>query len=227
MTVLIIGAMDVEIQQLCKTFSAEKADENLFICDNGQDKIVISKCGVGKVNAAALTQKLICRYNPDMVINTGAAGAISGSLGICELVISSCLAYHDFTPLDLLNNYPPFTTRFKADERLIAVAEEACRKQGFPFQTGVIVSGDSFVSSNAQKQQIDERFSALCTEMEGAAVAHVCLLEKKPFLVIRSISDFADDNAETVNHNEAVAAKRAAYVTEYVIKQITAQKGIN
>ncbi|MEG2003073.1 MAG: 5'-methylthioadenosine/adenosylhomocysteine nucleosidase [Clostridia bacterium] len=217
-TFCIIGAMDCEIKTLVKLYSAVTVSDNIYIANYNGKKIVIAKCGVGKVNAAALTQKIICTYSPEIIINTGAAGAIDSKVRIGDVIIAKTLSYHDFNPLELLDRYPPFSTKFSCDDTLIALARKSCEIHKYPFKIGVIVSGDCFVSSDSIKKDIFLRFGALCTEMEGASIAHVCILNKVKFAVVRSVSDFADSNAEIdINNFEETAALRAAEITDYII----------
>jgi adenosylhomocysteine nucleosidase len=106
---------------------------------------------------------------------------------------------------------------FNADERLIAIAE----RSKIPTKTGVVVSGDQFINDNEKKKWIYEQFDAMCTEMEGAAIAHVCSLNMVPFVVIRAISDVADDSSH-VDFEEFVvtAAKVSSDLCEDMIKGI-------
>jgi adenosylhomocysteine nucleosidase len=120
----------------------------------------------------------------------------------------------------MLDRYPPFSQFFKADEQLVRLAEEGAAKLGAAYRTGVVASGDCFVSSSAKKKEISEKTSALCTEMEGAAIAHVCLLNGVRFAVIRSVSDFADDSAQAANDFEEKAAARASGIAEYIISAL-------
>ena len=113
MTVLIIGAMENEVEALISSFGAKSSDGNAFSVDKGGNRIVIAKSGVGKVNAAAATQKLIDTYKPDRIINTGVAGGVANDIELGEIVIASKLAYHDFHPLEILERNPPFWTALK------------------------------------------------------------------------------------------------------------------
>lgn len=226
MKIGIIGAMDCEIEQFCKDFCAHPSEnEGIFEGKFAQHDIYICCCGIGKVNAAANTQKLCDLYDVDYIINSGVAGSVSKSLGICDIAISKNLTYHDFHPLELLDKYVPNTSVFSADERLVKYACNACEKlastnDGFKYQTGTIVSGDIFVEDSKYVKQLGDKFDALCTEMEGAAVAHVCVLNKKPFVVIRAISDNADENADiSFEKMVQIAANRASFVAKEIISQ--------
>ncbi len=220
MTILIIGAMDREIDALSASFGAHPDEKGILTASAGGKSIVIAASGIGKVNAAITTQRLIDLYSPDYIINTGIAGGIASDITICETVIASKLTYHDFHPLELFDRYPPYSTFFPCDDKLISLAEKACESFDIKHRVGIVVSGDCFVNGNELKADIYERFSAACTEMEGAAIAHTCMINKVPFAVICTISDFADDNAQIVNDFEKTAAATAAKITEYIINNI-------
>ena len=220
MTVLIIGAMENEVEALISSFDAKPSGNGAFSVDKGGNRIVIAKSGVGKVNAAAVTQRLIDAYKPDRVINTGVAGGVADDIGLGEIVIASKLAYHDFHPLEILESYPPFSKLFTADETLVSLAEQACAALGAKYRTGVVVSGDCFVNDSDVKSRLREEFAAECTEMEGAAIAHVCLINDVPFAVIRAVCDFANESAEIINAFERTAAHHAASITQYIINNI-------
>jgi len=227
-TVGIIGAMDEEIEQLKSKMDIISAkmivDTEFFMGKMANKNVVIVRSGIGKVNAAICTQVLIDLYGVDYVINTGVAGAISPDLNIGDIVISRDLVHHDF---DVTNfGYPLGTiprmsdSFFKADHALIKLAQSACESvlQDESCFIGRIATADSFVSDSEQKRRISEHFDALCVEMEGAAIAQVAMLNKVVFVVIRSISDKADEQADTTfDEFVKVAAKNASSVVENII----------
>ena len=228
----LIGAMDCEVYDFIRTFHAEVTDiPGIYKGTSGNKEIYISSSGVGKVNAAIAAERLIDRFGVEALINSGVAGGLDRRLSKADVVVSDALTYHDFNPAELLESYAPHTRFFKADERLRTLAVEACGKLNkklesegkapFSVYTGTIVSGDCFVSSNEQAEHLQKTFGAMCTEMEGAAIAHAALVNGLPFVVIRAISDFADDDAE--NSFEAfteVAAQRAAFITGDIIASL-------
>ncbi len=220
MTILIIGAMDKEISALSSAFNAKPDEKGNLTASVGVNKVVIATSGVGKVNAAATTQRLICQYSPDFVINTGVAGGIANDITLGETVIAKKLTYHDFNPLDILLRYPPYSTMFECDTTLTELARQACEKLNVKHRMGVVVSGDCFVNDADVKADIQNRFSADCTEMEGAAIAHTCMVNSVKFLVIRAVCDFADSTADMINAFEDTAAKTAALITEYIINNL-------
>ena len=227
MKIGIIGALDCEITEFCRNFGAvETKYKGIYegVCDG--KSIYICLAGVGKVNAAVAAQRLFDLFSVDAVINSGVAGGVSRTLGICDIAISETLTYHDFTPIDVLDKYEPHCSVFKADGKMISLAEKACefigeKEENFKYATGMIVSGDMFVEDSAYVKHLSDKYSALCTEMEGAAIAHVCVLNDKPFVVIRALSDNADENADmSFEQMAAIAAKRACVVAEYIIRNI-------
>ena len=228
----IIGAMDEEIS-LIKD-SLEIVDEvnyasmNFYICKYVNFNVVLVRCGIGKVNAAICTQILIDKFNIDYVINTGAAGAVSRELDIGDVVISTDLVEHDFDTSSLgdeLGQIPRMDVfSFKADEGLIHLAEAAEKKvmKGKnQIKAGRIVSGDQFISGEDTIKWLEKTFNPLAAEMEGAAIAHTCHVNKVPFVVIRSISDRADKGA-SVDFTEFlhIACKTSFDIIMYILNSI-------
>lgn len=227
MKIGIIGALDCEIVEFCREFKAEETQiKGIYKGEYHTHQVYISLVGVGKVNAAANTQRLIDLFGVEIVINSGVAGCITKSLGVCDVVISSELTYHDFYPIDCLDKYSPYTSVFKADEKLIALCENACKKlaeneSGFKYGVGMIVTGDQFIEDSETVKRLGETYGAYCTEMEGAAVAHVCVLNNVPFVVIRAMSDNADESADmSFNEMAAIAAKRACFTAMDMIANL-------
>ena len=220
-TIGIIGAMDEEIAFI-KSISEIISAKNIlgldfFVGKYGSNSVVIVKSGIGKVNAAACTQVLIDHFAVDCVINVGVAGAIYKELKIGDVVISTDTVQHDMDVSalgDPIGTIPRLEESFfKADEELIALAEEVGEYlEGHNVYKGRIASGDQFIWNN---------FKAYCAEMEGAAIAHVCYLNRIPFVVIRSISDNADGEAE-MSYNEftKVAAQNSSVILEEMLKRI-------
>ncbi len=158
-------------------------------------EIILVKCGIGKVNAARTTQLLIDRYDPNYIIDVGVAGALNPMLEIGDIVIGETLVQHDFdiTAFGHTKGYiPGIGERIYSDEELIRKFEQAIdnkKDRNYKIEKGTIASGDIFCTEIPMKDKIYAKFSAECVEMEGAAVAQVCNLCNKPFMVLRSISD--------------------------------------
>ena len=222
----IIGAMAVEIEVLKNKMGSLTETEvagmtffegNLF----GQQAVVV-ECGIGKVNAALCVQILCDRFGVSGIVNTGIAGSLCNDLDIGDLVISTDAMYHDFTcqelnPAYVVGQIPGFPVRsFPADACLQRLAAQAARAvQDGAVKQGRIASGDQFVGERTRKEKIIADTGALCTEMEGAAIAHVAWRNRVPFVIIRAISDKADNSAEMDYPSfEKLAAGRCAAVTE-------------
>jgi adenosylhomocysteine nucleosidase len=164
------------------------------------NNVVVVRSGIGKVNAAICTQVLIDMYAVDCIINVGVAGAVDKSLTIGDIVVSSDAVQHDFDT-SALGDEPGVISRmdesvFAADERLVSLAKETVEGLGYPVCVGRVASGDQFVASPELKSKIKALFKPVCCEMEGAAIAHTCYLNKIPFVILRAISDNADDSGD-------------------------------
>ena len=193
---------------------------------------VVVVCGVGKVNAAMCTQILCDCFGVTHIVNTGVAGSLCAELDIGDFVISTCAIHHDFdcsaiNPAYVVGQVPGLSVRaFPADQELTACACRAAQSV-YPdhCRSGIIASGDQFVGDKLQKQRIVEHTGALCTEMEGAAIAHTAWRNQIPFVIIRAISDKADDSAQMDYPTfEAIAAKRCAAVTEEMAREFANEK---
>ena len=218
----IIGAMDVEVATL-----KEKMQEKIVTQRAGMEfcegklanlPVVVVQCGVGKVNAALCVQILCDCFGVTHVVNTGIAGSLRAELDIGDLVVSQDAMYHDFDchavgyPLGQVPGMD--VTAFPADDTLIACAFAAAEKEN-PGHTkiGRVTSGDQFVCQKEQKESIIAGTGALCTEMEGAAIAQAAWRNEVPFVVLRAISDKADESAEMDYPTfERIAAHRCANV---------------
>ena len=227
----IIGAMDLEVETLkshmqnvtiTKKANMEFLDGSL----NGTPAVIV-KCGIGKVNAGMCVQILADLFDVTHIINTGVAGSLQAQIDIGDIVISSDALYHDMDVTALgypLGEVPQLgTLEFKADEKLIALAKSSCEEVNPDIHvfTGRIVSGDQFISSKEVKNRIIDNFHGLCTEMEGAAIAHAAFLNRIPFVIIRAISDKADDSAEMDYPTfEKKAAEHSAKLVEHMVAEI-------
>lgn len=214
----IIGADEMEIA-LLKEAAADTACTALAgmnFCEGhiGNTDVVIAQCGIGKVNAAICTELLIGRYHVEKIINTGVAGSLNAGINIGDLVISTDAVHHDFdiSPLGYGYGEIPYlgVTAFPADEELRAAAVRAARTAAPELGVfeGRICSGDQFIASSAQKEQIRSRVGGMCCEMEGAAIAQVCYLNRIPWVAIRAISDKADETGDVDYPSFAAKAAR-------------------
>lgn len=201
----IIGAMEVEVARLKEAMEQpevyQKAGMKFYKGTLAGCEAVVVRSGVGKVNAAVCAQILIDDFSADRIVNTGIGGSLQDKIDIGDLVISSDTLEHDMDATGF--GYAPGVipqmdcSTFAADEGMIALARECCGRVNPDIHTfvGRIVSGDAFISDKEKKAWLAETFHGLCTEMEGAAIAHTAYLNRIPFLIIRAISDKADESA--------------------------------
>lgn len=200
----IIGAMSEELEILLKDMELKnkQTKANMTFHEGklwGKDVIAVV-CGIGKVNAAVCTQILISEYKVSKVINVGVAGGIGKDIFPGDVVIGDSLVQYDMDTTafgDPIGQIPRLDTfDFKSDSQLIELAQEACKSNGeIKSFTGRIVTGDLFVASIEKVQWLENQFGALACEMEGGSIAHVCYLNNIPFVIIRSISDNANNGA--------------------------------
>ena len=201
----IIGAMDEEVLEI-KNALTDVSVETVTGMDfyrgkvNGKEVVVV-RSGIGKVNAAVCSQILVDRFGVEAIVNTGIAGSLRAEINIGDIVLSTDSVQHDMDATGF--GYEPGqiprveTLAFKADEGLIHLAEECCSKVNPDIHTfvGRVVTGDQFISDKGKKKWLTDIFGGYCTEMEGAAIAQACYLNSIPFLIVRAISDKADDSA--------------------------------
>nr|MBQ8244337.1 5'-methylthioadenosine/adenosylhomocysteine nucleosidase [Oscillospiraceae bacterium] len=226
----IIGAMQVEVEILLGAMenkrSMEKAGCTFYEGTLNGLKAVVVQCGVGKVNAAMCTQILCDVYEVTHLVNTGIAGSLCAELDIGDLLVSSDAMYHDMDAVHF--GYPHGkvpgmdTIAFPADEAMIRYAFAAAEAVN-PGHTriGRVASGDQFVAVKELKEKIIANTQGLCTEMEGAAIAQTAYRNGVPFVILRAISDKADDSAEMDYPTfERIAAHRCAEVAMHLAKQL-------
>ncbi|QSX06879.1 5'-methylthioadenosine/adenosylhomocysteine nucleosidase [Sedimentibacter sp. zth1] len=226
----IIGAMQEEVAALIKYYgTSEKVNHLDFefnIINHNDKKIVVVVSGIGKVNSAICTQLLIDRFKVDCVVNTGIAGAISEKLNIADVVFSTDLLQHDVNAVGFgykLGEIPRMGENyiFKANKEILDKITKIAENNNMTYYVGRIVSGDEFVSTNIKKQWIKENFDAMCTDMESASIAHVCFLNKVPFMAIRCISDTSDDRATMVyNEFEKIALEKCFKISSALIEEL-------
>ena len=227
----IIGAMTVEVdtlkQQMQDLRITQRAGMEFFEGMLENCPVVVVQCGVGKVNAALCVQILCDCFGVTHIVNTGVAGSLCAELDIGDFVISQDAMYHDFDvgPLGYpIGQVPGLAVRsFPADEDLVCYAKAAAEyvHPGHA-KIGRIASGDQFVAEKSQKEKIIQDTGAFCTEMEGSAIAHAAWRNSIPFVVIRAISDKADDSSSMDYPTfEKIAAHRCAAVTQALAKKLS------
>jgi adenosylhomocysteine nucleosidase len=227
----IIGAMDEEVNSLKDAMTDKKITTvaGMEFCEGKLDEkdVIVVKCGMGKVNAGICAQILVDHYDVGRVINTGVAGSLDAQIDIGDVVISTETVQHDFdlTPIGYQRGEldSPRMIAIPADEEMRATAVEAVKEVASDIQAfeGRICSGDQFVASKEQKESIVSDFQGMCCEMEGGAIAQVCYLNNVPFVIIRAISDKADDSEEVSYETfKEGAAEHCAAVARYVVRKM-------
>ena len=224
----IIGAMELEVETLLAQMenkSAEVVAGSTFYEGqlSGLDVVVV-QCGIGKVNAALCVQILCTKFGITHVVNTGIAGSLCAELDIGDLVVSRDAMYHDFDCVHFGYPYGKVpgmdVVSFPANETMIKLAFDAANDIHPGHVTvGRVASGDQFVAEQTLKNKIISNTQALCTEMEGAAIAQTAYRNGIPFVILRAISDKADNSAEMDYPTfERIAAHRCAAVTMKMAK---------
>ncbi len=227
----IIGAMELEVESLKAEMTVSKVEKKagmeFFEGTLSGANVVIVRSGVGKVNAAMCVQLLADLFQVTHIINTGVAGSLNAELNIGDILISTDALYHDVDAT--IFGYQPGEVpqlgrrEFPADRRLAELAKAACEKTNSDIRAvfGRVVSGDQFISSKEVKKRLIEQFAGDCTEMEGAAIAQSAYLNQIPFIIIRAISDKADDSSEMEYPVfEAAAARHSAALVKEMVRNI-------
>lgn len=222
-TVGIVVAMDEEreeIVNLMKDVELEQVYNLRFLKGTIEGKkCIVIKCGVGKVNAARVTQVMLDHFKIDYIINLGVAGALSSMLDVGDVVIAKKVVQHDFdiTAFGHSKGYITGVGSFIESnpdllEEFSSVLEEM-PERNYKIKTGIVATGDIFCTESWMKDKIRAKFNADVVDMECAAIAQVCYLNEKPFIAIRSISDSPNGNNVSVyDNNLKFASKRCANV---------------
>lgn len=226
----VIGAMKEEVAKLKAAMDKPEvctaAGMDFYTGTIAGKPVVVVQSGIGKVNAAVCTQLLADRFDVQGIINTGIAGSLKEEINIGDIVLATDLVHHDVDtggfgyPAGQIPQMDIFS--FPTDENLRQTAIR-CFTVLYPeakAHCGRIVSGDQFISDKQKKKWLSETFNGYCTEMEGAAIAQTAYLNRLPCLIIRSISDKADDSAHMVYEEfEKLAAERSVSLTQALIER--------
>lgn len=224
----IIGAMDREVAQLKSEMENPEittvAGMEFYKGFIHGKEIVVVQSGIGKVNAGICVQILADRFQVSGIVNTGIAGSLNAQIDIGDVVLSTDAVQHD---MDLsawgyaVGQIPHAGVfAFPADEKLRKIAKEYCLKVNPDTKVfeGRVVTGDQFISDKGKKQWLIDTFQGFCTEMEGGAIAQAAYMNHIPYLIIRVISDKADDSADTVSLDfESMACERSSRLTYALI----------
>ena len=227
----IIGAMELEVETLKSkmtiTQRLEKASMEFLEGTLNDTDVVIVQSGIGKVNAGICAQILCDLFGVTHIINTGVAGSLKAEIDIGDIVLSTDAVHHDMDVTIFgykLGEVPQIGCQtFTASQTLLELAEKICKQVNPDIHVfrGRVASGDQFISDKAVKDRIISNFGGYCTEMEGASIAQAAYLNHVPFLIIRAISDKADDSAEMDYPTfERAAAAHSAKLVEAMLPEI-------
>ncbi|EOC0417830.1 5'-methylthioadenosine/S-adenosylhomocysteine nucleosidase [Cronobacter sakazakii] len=225
----IIGAMEEEV-----TLLRDKIDNRQTLTIAGCEiytgtlngvEVALLKSGIGKVSAAMGATLLLEHCKPDVIINTGSAGGLAPSLKVGDIVVSDEVRYHDADVTAFGYEYGQMAgcpAAFKADENLIAAAQETIEKLNLHAVRGLVVSGDAFINGSVNLAKIRHNFpQAIAVEMEATAIGHVCHNFGVPFVVVRAISDVADQQSHlSFEEFLAVAAKQSSLMVETLLTSL-------
>lgn len=227
----IIGAMSQEVANLKEAMSGVEiytaAGMDFYQGTLGGKDVVVVQSGIGKVNAAICSQILAGHFCVKAVINTGIAGSLRNEINIGDIVLSEDTLQHDMDATGFgyaLGQIPQMDNSiFQGDNQMIEAAKECCRKviPDVGVHVGRVVSGDQFVSDKTKKAWLTETFKGYCTEMEGAAIAQTAYLNNIPFLIIRAISDKADDSAKmSYEEFETMAIENSVKLVKALVEKL-------
>lgn len=231
MRIGIIGAMDVEIASLRDQMTIREtvctARMTFYHGDIGGTDTVLVKSGVGKVNAGVCVQLLADRFQVTHLINTGVAGSLHNAINIGDIVVSVDAMYHDVDATVFgyqMGEIPQMgITAFPADTGLRQAALQAIQEAAPEINSfeGTVLSGDQFISTREKKNSLMHNFNGLCAEMEGAAVAQAAWLNHIPYVILRAISDKADESVvESYDTFEEKAAHHCADIVSYMVRNL-------
>ena len=220
----IIGAMDIEVNSLIASMS-EKTERIIssirFVQGELYGKrVVVAKCGIGKVFAAICTQTMILEYSPSAIINTGVAGSLVKGFNVLDVAVATSVVQHDMDtsaigdPKGLISGIN--VINIDAEKKVTNALNEAVSALKFTAKNGVIASGDKFIADSSEKNFIRGEFNAIACEMEGASVGHVCFVNNIPFGVIRVISDGDGAEMDYMTFAPLAAEKSTNIVKEFI-----------
>lgn len=212
MKIGIIGAMDVEIGMYIEKYNLSKCESTnndmaVYKGKVGNKELFVTKCGIGKVNSASLTQHLIDKYDIECIINSGCAGALDTKLNVLDTIIASYVCYHDFDPEEIMKISVPDNGKIIADEQLVTTAATTLKNMGVRCYVEPVCTGDCFVAGEEMRDRIKAKTGAVAVDMESASVGHVSKKNNVRFLIIRTISDFSDGAEYKEKEASEIASK--------------------
>lgn len=212
MKIGIIGAMDVEIAKFNELFNLKEIEKDVYFANYNNHELYVTKCGIGKVNSAANCQHLIDKYNVNLIINTGCAGSLLEDVKVLDVVLASYVTYHDFTPVRIMNYSVPDEGKPVSDINYTSLAKEVIEGMNLNVFVEGICSGDCFVTNDKQRDEIRENTKCYAVDMESASIGHISRKNNVPFIIVRTISDFADG---AVDFEE-----KAGHISSDIVKHI-------
>lgn len=224
MTIGVIGAMQMEIDNLKESLQDSKTEEYSgveFVCGKLEGKnIVAAKCGVGKVFAAICAQTMILKYDVDMIVNIGVAGTLTKDLNVLDVALASNVLQHDIDtsplgdPVGLISGINMIL--LPTDARMNDVMAQCLKDKGINYRKGSIATGDQFIATDEQRDFIREHFEAIAAEMEGGSIGQVCYVNEVPFTILRSISDGAGGAMDYETFAEKAAIQSIEVVLDFI-----------
>ena len=221
----IIGAMDIEVNGIIDEMKEPVIEEiagmrfvkgKLF-----GNTVVVCKCGIGKVFAGICTQTMILKYSPEIIINSGVAGALSEELSVLDAVVATSVVQHDMDtsplgdPVGLISGINVIS--IGTDDNVSKSLEFAAQSIGISVSRGIVASGDQFIANKDKKDYIKSTFNACACEMEGAAIGQTCYVNNVPFAILRTISDGKGEAMDYVTFS-ALAAQQAINIIKNFLK---------
>lgn len=229
MKVGIIAAMPEELKALLEVLEDGQKHLSLGRVYHtghiGRHQVVLVESGIGKVMSAMTVAVLADRYKVDVIINTGSAGALAQGLAVGDVVLAERLAYHDVDVTAFGYDYGQMAGQplyYETSKYLLGQMKEVLAGQGLISKAGLIVTGDSFIANQDKVSAIREYFpDVLAVEMEGAAVAQAAQAAGKPCLVVRAVSDTADQ-AASISFDQFIqeAGRRSAQALIALLKNL-------
>lgn len=208
--IAIIGAMEEEVAEILKYIDLEeKSEYNGYLFYQGKmnnHDVVLMQSGIGKVNASISTTILFNHFDIDIVLNVGSAGGLKLNQEVGDIVISKYVAHHDVDVTVFgreIGEVPGMPRYFEADPQLLSLTKSIIEKNNYRSHTGLIVSGDQFISKKEQVETILNHFNeAMCSEMEAASIAQVSHVFNKRFIILRSLSDVFNKGDSSIQFDE-------------------------
>lgn len=220
----IIGAMDIEVDGIISNMTNTQFEEissMKFVSGELYGKrIVVCKCGIGKVFAGICAQTMILKYAPKIIINSGVAGALDEKLCVLDAVVATSVVQHDMDtsplgdPVGLISGIN--VVNIEADKKVSKALENSAKELQISVKRGIIASGDQFIANDEKKQYIKDTFSASACEMEGGAIAQACYVNKIPFAILRTISDGKGEVLDYFTFSERAAVQAIKIIKNFI-----------